>query len=100
MLYLVDTKAEMKRANEIDGGDGPGPVIERIAKRFHPQSLWGTPDGRRVILVVELKGPAEMAELMYALTWFTGGEPTFTPIMPAEIFGDAMAAARKIITPP
>lgn len=100
LLYLVEVSAGMERANEVDKGEGPGPVFEKVAKRFHPQSFWGTPDKRRSIMVVDLKGPADMAELMYILTWFTGGEPTFTPIMPAEVFGEAIAAAKRIATPP
>lgn len=90
----------MERANEVDGGQGPGPFFEKIVKRFQPQAAWGTPDARGVIMVVELKTPADMAELMYALTWFTGGQPTFTPIMPLESFGPALSAAKHIVTPP
>jgi hypothetical protein len=26
---------------------------------------------------------------MYAITWFAGAEPTFTPIMRPEVFGEA-----------
>lgn len=100
MLYMVDIKAGMERANEVDRGQGPGPVFEKIVKRFHPQAAWGVPDARRTIMVVDLKTPAEMAELMYALTWFTGGQPTFTPVMPLETFGEAMTAAKHIVTPP
>jgi hypothetical protein len=45
---------------------------------------------------------AQIAELMCVLrlTWFTGGEPTFTPIMRPEIYGEAIANAKKIIPPP
>lgn len=100
MLYMVDIRAGMDRANEVDRGEGPGPVFEKIVKRFQPQAAWGVPDARRTIMVVELKSPAEIAELMYAFTWFTGGEPTFTPLMPLETFGAAVAAAKHIVTPP
>jgi hypothetical protein len=41
-----------------------------------------------------------MAELMYVLTWWAGGTPKFTPIMPVEIFGDAITEAKKIALPP
>ena len=48
-------------------------------------------------MVVNLDTPAQIAELMYILTWFTGGEPTFTPIMRRpEIFGEAIANAKRI----
>ena len=100
MLYLVHGKAGMERANEVDGAPGPGPFFEKLVKRFQPQAAWGTPGARGLVMVVELKTPADMAELMYALTWFTGGEPTFTPIMPLETFGAALTAAKHIVTPP
>jgi hypothetical protein len=100
MMYLVEVKAGMERANEIDKGEGPGPVFQKIAERFKPQSVWGNPSRRQAIMVVDLKTPADMAELMYALTWWAGGEPTFTPIMPPETYGEAISAAKKIATPP
>lgn len=100
MLYLVDVAAEMDRANEIDAKAGPGPTLQKIAERFKPQAFWGVPSQRRAILIVELSGAAEMAELMYALTWFTGGQPTFTPLSSPEVFDTAIAAAKKITSPP
>jgi len=50
-------------------------------------------------MVVELDTPAKMAELMYVLAWFVDVEPTFTPLMSAEIYGEAIANAKKIIKP-
>jgi hypothetical protein len=50
--------------------------------------------------VVNLDTPAEMAELMYALTWFSGNEPTFTPVMKPEVYGEAITNAKRIINPP
>ena len=100
MLYLVDVTAAMDRANQIDAKTGPGPTLKKIAERFRPQSFWGVASQRRAIMVVELKGAAEIAELMYALTWFTGGEPTFTPLSSPEIFDEAIVAAKKITSPP
>jgi len=44
--------------------------------------------------------PAQIAELMYVLTWFTGDKPTFTPIMNPAIYGEAIANAKKIVGPP
>ena len=49
-------------------------------------------------MVVELETPTETAELMYVLTWFTGTEPTFTPIMPPEAFAEAIENAKKAPT--
>jgi hypothetical protein len=51
-------------------------------------------------MVVDLKSPTEMAELMYVLTWWAGGEPTFTPIMSPESYDEAIRAAKKIVAPP
>ena len=45
-------------------------------------------------MVVNLDTPAQMAELMYAITWFAGAEPTFTPIMRPEVFGEAITNAK------
>ena len=79
MLYLVQARAAMERANTIDAGEGPGSVIAKIVERFRPEAIYGNATRREAIMVVNLDTPAKMAELMYALTWFTGGEPTFTP---------------------
>jgi hypothetical protein len=100
MLYLVDIKADMERANAIDKGAGPGATFKKIVDRFHPQSMWGNAAKREMFLVVDLESPNDMAELMYALTWFTGGEPTFTPLMSPEGFDEAIMAAKKIVSPP
>jgi hypothetical protein len=100
MLYLVEAVASMERANTIDAGEGPGPVFAKVAERFHPQALYGNPSRRQIFMVVDLEGPAQMAELMYILTWFVGNEPTFTPIMAPEIFDQAIANAKKIVSPP
>ena len=100
MLYLVEVRAAMERANTIDAGEGPGPVFAKVAERFRPEAFYGNPTRREVFMVVNLETPAQIAELMYVLTWLTGGEPTFTPIMRPEIFGEAIANAKRIVTPP
>ncbi len=51
-------------------------------------------------MVVNLDTPQDMAELMYVLTWFVGSEPTFTPVMKPEIYGEAIDRAKRIIAPP
>ena len=100
MLYLVQANAAMDRANSIDAGEGPGPYFAKIVERFHPEAIYGNPSLRQVLMVVDLGTPALMAELMYALTWFVGAEPTFTPIMRPEIYGEAITNAKRIISPP
>ena len=100
MLYLVKADAEMHRANMIDSGDGPGPVFGKIVERFKPEAIFGCPSRRSLVMVVNLDTPAQMAELMYVLTWFVGTEPTFTPVMKPEVYGEAIANARRILPPP
>jgi hypothetical protein len=100
MLYLVQAGASMERANAIDAGEGPGPVFAKVAERFRPEAFYGNPTKREVFMVVNLDTPEQIAELMYVLTWFTGGEPTFTPIMRPEMFGEAIANAKRIVAPP
>jgi hypothetical protein len=50
-------------------------------------------------MVVNLETPVQIAELMYILSWFADCEPTFTPLMRPELFNEAIANAKKIITP-
>jgi hypothetical protein len=100
MQYLVQVSASMERANAIDAGEGPGPVFSKVVERFKPEAFYGNPTGRQVFMVVNLDTPAQIAELMYILTWFTGDNPTFTPIMKPEIYGEAIANAKKIVAPP
>ena len=33
------------------------------------------------------------------LAWFVDTEPTFTPLMPPEVYGEAIPSAKKIIQP-
>ena len=99
MLYMVEVAASIEKGNIVDAGAGPGPVFEQIAKRFHPQAIYGDPTRRHVFIIVDLEGPAQIAELMYVLTWFTLTEPKFTPIMPPETYGQAIEQAKKIVSP-
>jgi hypothetical protein len=99
MLYLVEAHPTVERANVVDAGEGPGPVIGKIVERFRPQAIYGNPSRRQVFMVVDLDTPAKMAELMYVLAWFVDVEPTFTPLMSPEIYGEAIAKAKQIITP-
>lgn len=99
MLYLVDSRPSMQRANMIDAGEGPGPTFAKIAERFKPEAIYGNPSAREILMVVNLDTPLQMAELMYALTWFTGGEPTFTPLMNPVIYGQAIENAKRLVAP-
>jgi len=100
MLYLVEAHASMERGNTIDAGEGPGPMFAKIVERFHPEAFYGNPSRRQVFLVVDLETPAQMAELMYILTWFAGTEPTFTPVMRPEAYAEAIQNAKHIVPPP
>lgn len=99
MLYMVELVAGMEQANAIDRADGPGEMFAKVKQRFRPQSIWGDPTGRHVFMVVELGSPAEIAELMYVLTWFNGSAPRFTPLMDPETYGEALVNAKKIVSP-
>jgi hypothetical protein len=81
------------RANTIDAGEGSGPTFKKIAERFKPQSFCGNPTRREGIMVVELETHMDVAELMYALIWFAGNEPTFTPLIKPEFFDEALTKA-------
>jgi hypothetical protein len=100
MLYLVEAWASMERGNAIDGGEGPGPFFGRLVERFRPQALYGDPTRRHVFMVVELETPANVAELMYAFTWWTGIEPKFTLVMPLEVYGEAIEHAKQLTSVP
>jgi hypothetical protein len=99
MLYLVEAHASIAKGNAADAGEGPGPVFAKIAERFHPEVLYGNPTARQVFMVVNLETPVQIAELMYILTWFSDSQPTFTPLMRPELFAEAAANAKKIVTP-
>ena len=46
MLYMVQSRPSMQRANTIDAGEGPGPVFAKIAERFKPETIYGSPAQR------------------------------------------------------
>lgn len=100
MLYLVEAHASIERGNAIDAGEGPGSMFAKVAERFRPEAFYGSPSRRQVFMVVDLDTPAKMAELMYVLTWFAGTEPTLTPVMRPEIYGEAIRNAKRIVSPP
>ena len=100
MLYLVESHASMERGNTIDAGEGPGPTFAKVVERFHPEAFYGNPSRRQTFMVVNLDTPAQMAELMYILTWFTGTEPTLTPLTRPEVYAEAIENAKRIVSPP
>lgn len=95
MKYLIEVHASIERGNAIDEKGGPGPLFAYIAERFKPTAFYGNPTRRQVFLVVDLASEADVAELMFILTWSTGTEPTFTPIMAPEVFAQAIERAKK-----
>jgi hypothetical protein len=99
MLYLVEVWPSIEKGDTIDQGEDPGPFFAKVAERFQPQAIYGDPTKRHIFLLVELETPAKMAELMYAITWFTGNEPKFTPLMPPETYMEAIAHAKQLIAP-
>jgi hypothetical protein len=58
----------------------------------------GRRHGSGAYIVVDLKSPADISELMYALTWGTGGEPKFTPIL-TESFDEIIDKAKSLVSP-
>jgi hypothetical protein len=57
MLYLVDSRPSMQRANMIDAGEGPGPNFAKIAERFKPDAIYGNPSAREILMVVSRRSP-------------------------------------------
>jgi hypothetical protein len=40
------------RANTIDAGEGPGPVVAKIVERFRPEAIYGNATRRELFMVV------------------------------------------------
>jgi hypothetical protein len=99
MLYLVEAHPSLEQGDRVDSGDGPGPMFARIVERFRPEGFYGNPTRRQIFLIVDLAGEADIAELMYILTWWTKTEPSFTPIMKPETYGGVIANAKRITSP-
>ena len=47
MLYLVEAHPTVERANVVDAGEGPGPVIAKIVERFRPEAIMAMRRGAR-----------------------------------------------------
>ena len=74
----VEAHPTIENGNTIDAGEGPGHVIAQIVERFFtPPAIPGNPSRRQIFMVVNLDTPAQMAELMYVLTWFTSDQLNF-----------------------
>ncbi len=95
MLYMVEMDVTIERGNEVDAGEGPGPFFAYIAEHFRVQAMYGDPTRRHAYIIAELESAAKIAELMYALTWWLGTEPKFTPIMPMEVYAEGIENAKK-----
>jgi len=93
MKYLVEVHASIERGNAIDEKGGPAPLFAHIAERFKPEAFYGNPTRRQVFLIVDLATEADIAELMYILTWAAGTEPTFTPIMAPQVYAQGIENA-------
>ena len=98
MRFMVDIDAGMEKANAIDAGGGPGAMLAKLGERFKPEAVYAKAARRGAYIVVDLKSPADISELMYALTWGTGGEPKFTPIL-AESFDEIIGRAKSLVSP-
>ncbi len=95
MKYLVELNASMERGNAIDAAGGPEPLFAHVVERFKPEAFYGNPTKRQTFMIVDLATEAEIAELMYIFTWFSGTEPTFTPIMSPEVYATGIENAMK-----
>ena len=67
------------------------------AGRFTMEFAQSGPDAlQRISGATE--SPADISELMFALTWGTGGEPKFTPIL-TESFDEIIGGAKSLVSP-
>ena len=98
MRFMVEVDAGMEKANAVDAAGGPGPMLAKIGQRFKPEAVYGKASRRGAYFVVDLKSPADVSELMYAMTWGTGGEPKFTPIL-TEGFDEIIGRAKSLVSP-
>ena len=73
-------------------------MLAKIGQRFKPEAVYGRASRRGTYFVVDLKSPADVSELMYAMTWGTGGEPKFTPIL-TEGFDEIIGRAKSLVSP-
>ena len=98
MRFVVEIDAGMEKANAIDASGGPGAMLAKLGEQFKPEAIYGKASLRGAYIVVDLKSPADISELMYALTWGTGGEPKFTPIL-TENFDEIIGRAKSLVSP-
>jgi hypothetical protein len=95
MKFMVEFHASMERGNTIDQQGGPAAIFGHVAERFKPEAFYANPSRRQCFMVVDLPTDADMAELMYILTWAAGTEPTFTPVTTPATFEPAIKNALK-----
>jgi hypothetical protein len=48
-------------------------MLAKPGERIKPEAVYGKASRRGAYIVLDLKSPADISELMYALTWGTGG---------------------------
>ena len=68
MRFMVEIDAGMEKANAIDASGGPGAMLAKLGERFKPEAVYGKASQRGAYIVVDLKSPADISELMFALT--------------------------------
>jgi hypothetical protein len=73
-------------------------MLAKLGERFNSEAVYGKASLRGAYIVVDLKSPADISELMYALTWGTGGEPKFTPILTGN-FDEIIGRAKLLVSP-
>ena len=96
MLFMVELDAGMEKANAVDAAGGPGKMLTKLRERFKPEAVYRKASQRGAYFVVDLESAADISELMFALTWGTGGQPKFTPIM-SEGFDEIIGRAKALV---
>jgi hypothetical protein len=88
MLYLVQARAAMERANTIDAGEGP-------VERFRPEAVYGQCDAARAIHGGESRhtGADGRINVCHHVVRRRGAHSR------PEVFGEAIANAKRIICP-
>ena len=103
MKYMVQFELTPEAGLKIESQPGgPGPIVKRILDRFKPEATYFAMSRRACWWIVNLDTPADVAELMIAVTDLVGRHPEFVPIVPGADFGGviekALPAAKKLIS--
>ena len=81
MKYLVKATPPIDVANAADDKGGPGAVFEHLAKRFRPELMYGSAMRRQLVMIVDLDGAEDVAELMFVCGRSAECEPELTPLI-------------------